>query len=458
LNAALTLQDAGYASTIYEASSRIGGRMHSDTTSWENGQVSEHCGELIDTTHKTILGLAKRFNIDVADLSSAEPVQSTETGYFFSRYYTRDQANVDFNSVWNAVKKDLNAAGFPTLYNHFNSAGAALDGMSVHDWIESRVPGGHASPMGQLLDTAYNIEYGAETVFQSSLNLVYLLGYQSAPGNFRIFGRSDERYHLAGGNERLPRAIAASLPSKSLQTSTALTSIVKNNDGTFTLRLRKGNSNFNVTADRVILTLPFSILRSLNYSGAGFNSVKDIAIQQLGYGTNSKLHLQFKKRLWNETGPWGLSNGASFSDTGYQNTWDVTRAQPGETGILVNYTGGSVGASFTGDNTNPGVVNGYAGQFLNQIQPVFPGIAAQWNGRATLDTPWKSPYLLGSYAYFKVGQFTLFAGAEAERSGNCHFAGEHTSIEFQGFMQGAAQEGARAAEEILSDYKAGIFP
>src|ERR1051325_11795995 len=47
LNAALTLLDAGYASTIYEASTRTGGRVHSDTTSWENGQVSEHCGELI---------------------------------------------------------------------------------------------------------------------------------------------------------------------------------------------------------------------------------------------------------------------------------------------------------------------------------------------------------------------------------------------------------------------------
>src|SRR6185503_20406606 len=41
LNAALTLADAGLASTIYEASSRIGGRMHSDTTSWLNGQTSE---------------------------------------------------------------------------------------------------------------------------------------------------------------------------------------------------------------------------------------------------------------------------------------------------------------------------------------------------------------------------------------------------------------------------------
>src|SRR6185369_5647162 len=61
LNAALTLQDAGYPSTIYEASGKLGGRMHSDTTSWAYGQVSEHCGEFIDSGHKTILGLARRF-------------------------------------------------------------------------------------------------------------------------------------------------------------------------------------------------------------------------------------------------------------------------------------------------------------------------------------------------------------------------------------------------------------
>src|SRR5205823_7004901 len=39
LNAALTLQDAGIAATVYEASSRVGGRMHSDTPSWENHQT-----------------------------------------------------------------------------------------------------------------------------------------------------------------------------------------------------------------------------------------------------------------------------------------------------------------------------------------------------------------------------------------------------------------------------------
>src|SRR6266513_886027 len=76
LNAALTLQDAGISSTVYEASNRVGGRMHSDTTSWLNGQVSEHCGELIDSGHSTILALAQRFHIPVVDILAAQPPHS----------------------------------------------------------------------------------------------------------------------------------------------------------------------------------------------------------------------------------------------------------------------------------------------------------------------------------------------------------------------------------------------
>ncbi|TME83445.1 MAG: FAD-dependent oxidoreductase, partial [Chloroflexi bacterium] len=89
LNAALTLQDAGIAATVYEASSRVGGRMHSDTTTWENHQTSEHCGELIDSGHKTILKLANRFNLPTVDLLAAEPNQSSETYYFLGQYYPR---------------------------------------------------------------------------------------------------------------------------------------------------------------------------------------------------------------------------------------------------------------------------------------------------------------------------------------------------------------------------------
>jgi monoamine oxidase len=469
LNAALTLQDAGIASTVYEASSRVGGRMHSDTTSWLNGQTSEHCGELIDSRHKTILGLTTRFKLPTVDLLAAQPNMSTETDFFFGKYYTSAQANSDFKPVWNNIKSDLISAPFPTLYNSFTQAGFNLDHMSLFNWIESRVPGGHTSNMGQLLDVAYNIEFGNVTTEQSSLNLVYLLGFQPQPGDFRIFGSSDERYHIAGGNERLPQAIAAALAPGTVQLNTALTGIVLNGDGSWTLSLNGPSGRFTSAVDRVVMSIPFSVLRTVltsdsAFRAAGFDNLKETAIQQLGYGKNCKLQLQFNSRLWNQQGPWGISTGTSYSDTGYQNTWDVTRAQDGTTGILVDYTGGGVPlASFTGNPADPKVVAGFAQTFLSQLEPVFPGITKQWNGKATLDVPLTNPFLLGSYSYWKVGQYTLFSGYEKARqpnptTGKCHFAGEHCSINFQGFMEGGAQEGARAANEILDDFKNGIFP
>ena len=467
LNAALTLQDAGVTSTVYEASSRVGGRMHSDTTSWLNGQTSEHCGELIDSKHKTILGLANRFKLPTVDLLAAEPVHSTETDFFGNQYYSGAQANVDFGPVWSAVKKDLNSAPFPTLYNSFTPAGQALDRLSLYDWIESRVPGGHASPMGQLLDVAYNIEYGNITQEQSSLNLIYLLGFQPVPGNFRVFGASDERYHIAGGNEQLPQAIAAALAPGTVQLNTTLTGIVHNQDNTYTVSLKAGGSTTTRVFDRVILAIPFSVLRTIltsdrAYQAAGFTPLKQTAITQLGYGKNAKLQLQFNSRYWNTSGPWGLGNGSTYADTGYQNTWEVTRAQDGTPGILVDYTGGGVPlASFNGDASDPKVAARFAQTFLSQIEPVFPGITRQWNGKATLDVPLSNPLLLGSYSYWKVGQYTQFSGYEGVRqpdlmTGKCHFAGEHCSTNFQGYMEGGAEQGARAANEILADYKAGI--
>src|SRR5207302_8740390 len=183
------------------------------------------------------------------------------------------------------------AAGFPTLYNSFNQAGLALDQLSLYRWIESRVPGGHASRMGQLLDVAYNIEYGDISTEQSSLNLVYLLGFQPIPGNFRIFGASDERYHLVGGNERLPLAIASALAPGTVQLNTALTGIVHNADNTYTLSLKTGSVTTAKTFDRVVMTIPLSVLRTIlasdaAYRAAAFMPLIHTATTQLGYGKN----------------------------------------------------------------------------------------------------------------------------------------------------------------------------
>jgi monoamine oxidase len=454
LTAALTLQDQGVHADVYESSGRIGGRMHSDWTEfgtgfWDNGQQAELCGELIDSGHKTIQALANRFKLPMVDLLKAQPHGTEDTNWIFGADYTTAQAAADFKPVNTVMQKQLTAAGYPTLYNSSTPTGQMLDQMSVHDWIANYVPGGLSSKFGTLLNSAYNEEYGAETTDQSSLNLIYLLGYQA--GGFNVLGQSDERFHIAGGNSNLPIAIANALPSGSIHLGYRMSSIALNGDGSIKVTFSNGTS---ITADEVILCMSFSVLRTLDYTKAGFDPRKQTAITQLGSGRNAKLNLQFTSRLWNAQG----STGSLYSDLPFQSGWDVTRGQSGATGILVEYPGANTATSlgqsnpYTTTANNPAVKKA-AQTFLQQLEAVYPGISARWNGKAMLSTPATDPNLLCSYSYWKPGQYTGFSGYEGMRQGNVHFAGEHCSINFQGYMEGGAQEGQRAANEILADLK-----
>src|SRR3954469_6316418 len=159
LTAALTLADKGYTSTVYEASERVGGRMHSDTSGYfANGQVAEYCGELIDTGHMTIRHLAQRFGLATADLLAAEPKGTDDTYWFLGGYYTKDRAEKDFQPIHNTLQGQVQATSYPTTYLTHTDAGVMFDQMSIYEWIERYVDGGHSSRMGRLLDAAYNIE------------------------------------------------------------------------------------------------------------------------------------------------------------------------------------------------------------------------------------------------------------------------------------------------------------
>ena len=92
-----------------------------------------------------------------------------------------------------------------------------------------------------------------------------------------------------------------------------------------------------------------------------------------------------------------------------------------------------------------------AAQFFAQVEPVLPGLCAVWNGRATIDFWPGNPFSRGSYSYWQVGQYTRFAGIEGEQEGNAHFCGEHTSVDFQGYLNGAVETGERAAGEVITD-------
>jgi monoamine oxidase len=459
LAAALHLGDYGVAATVYEANGRVGGRMFSSTAGsyWDAGQVSEWGGELIDTNHKVIQTLSRRFNLKLDDLAGGEPSHAEPTYYFDGAYYPYSQASADFKPVHQAIQDDMKTFTWPVRYDsNPTAAGVALSNLTVYDWIETRVPGGHSSNLGKLLDVAYIIEYGAESTEQTALNLLGLLAYQPSPGNFSIFGLSDERYHIRGGNQQLPRAIATALPAGTVRLGWQLSALAQNPEGTQTLTFVTASATNTVVADHTILAVPLGVLKRLDFSAAGFDTTKIAQIGAMGMGHNCKLQLQFADRIWNGTGAWpGISSGETYADTGYQNTWDVSRAQPGSPGILVDYTGGATAAGF--DPTAPFLtsasaqVRRYAATFLGQLEPVLPGVTGGWNGRATLSAWHLNPYAWGAYSYWPDGYPHRYAGYEAVRQGNVHFAGEHCSINFQGFMEGGAQEGQRAANEVLDD-------
>src|SRR4029077_12580867 len=195
---------------------------------WADNQVREWCGELIDSDHETIIGLARRFGLPLDDFAGNPSLRDTYK--LFGRYYTVEQAYEDWRGgVQQALAKDLEAAGDSTTYDKFTPEGQKLDRMSVAEWIDSRIVGGRKSQFGALLDVAYAIEYGADTSDQSALNIVYLLGAstQAAAGKgFNVFGSSDERYHIRGGNQQLPVRIARHLRSP-VRLGARLTSIAR---------------------------------------------------------------------------------------------------------------------------------------------------------------------------------------------------------------------------------------
>ncbi|GAA1271669.1 hypothetical protein GCM10009665_69800 [Kitasatospora nipponensis] len=457
LNAALTLADAGVRSTIYEANpDRIGGRMYSQTSYWDNGQTSEVGGELIDTDHVTLLALCKRFGLPLVDFAAAGPAGAREVLWFDGRYYPREQADLDFAPVWRRLQADGAAAG-DVSWDSSSAAGRAFDAMTVRQWIESRVPGGMHSQLGRWLDVGYNVEYGADTTVQSSLAIVQQLGGQSDPQHFNLWGESDERFHVVGGNDQVPHAIAAALPAGSIRLGHELLAVRANSDGTQTLTFSVGGTTRTVTADHTVITVPLGVLQRLDLSRARFDGRMTNLLRDARMGSCTKLNMQFDQRTWLGRGPWpGVSGGDLFSDLPLQQTWDTTKPQAGTSGILLQYGGGSLAHSLTPSgpfNTaqQDPYVRDLVGRVLGQVDQAYPGTRAQWNGKAQLSAWHRNPYSWGAYSYWPVNYLHRYAGYEATRQGNIHLGGEHTSVDFQGFMNGGAEQGERVAREVLAD-------
>jgi monoamine oxidase len=341
-----------------------------------------------------------------------------------------------FVPVAAAIERDLASAGDGS-YDHqdSNPAFRALDAMSITQWFDRN---GVSGWLRKLLDVAYTTEMGLEIDQQSALNFLTFVGTEDKDA-FRIFGESDERFHVRGGNDLIPRTLAAKM-TDAIETGHVLEAI-RGEAGGYVLAFRKGAATREVRARQVILALPFTLLRKVQVD-VELPALKKHAIAQLTYGTNAKLMIGFERRTWREHG----ANGASMSDLAYQTTWDTSRKQAGTAGALTNFTGGRHGVEL-----GQGTPKQQAEAAVRDLERVFPGIAAARGNAREARMHWPTnPWVLGSYACFRPGDWAGLGGAMGESVGGLHFAGEHCSVESQGFMEGGCESGEVAAQAVLA--------
>jgi monoamine oxidase len=461
-------------STVYEWDDHVGGRVETLRGYFANGQIVEQHGEFISSEHVSTLNLASSLglSLDLASAAAAYPPGTQDTYWFNGARYTQAMLDADWQAfAWATFNDAVHDAPWPTRYTGFTQAGFDWDHLTVVDWITQHIPGGLGSQLGKLCYYVTISEYGGPPEQQSALNLVYILGYddsrtgqglqsQVTPS---IYG-TDEKWHIHGGNDQLIGGIVGQLPSGSIRTGHQLIALKDNGNLTYTLTFQVGAGTTQVVADHVVLALPFSTLRQVDLTRTDLSPLKRIAIADLQLGNNAKVTIQVAGRPWNTDGYTGntltdLKLKAPGSPPGpalgVDGGWDAANYQGGSTGILADFFGGSDGtalASKYGLNTDDGSApKTLVNDVLINFERVFPGITNAWNAGPRLAHYHDGnldPHLLGAWSQYNVGQYTGFSGIEPLREGNIHFAGEHTSLENQGFIEGAVESGERVAAEL----------
>jgi len=439
LNTAYKLQKAGLTAKIFEGADRTGGRMFTRPNLLGEGFTTELGGEFIDSNHEEMLALMQEFGFDKdkIDVRSKEAASLKPEAYFINgRHYTQAQAAHAFMPLAKRIFEDYDAMEDVVDYKH-EGGGGAIDKMTLTQYFNKI---GATGWMRELLEVAYVTEYGLDADDQSALNFVGLIGTGDLEKSKELvlLGESDERYKVRGGNQRLVDELAKRVDAQ-IQRRHRLEAIKSKGAG-FTLTFQTDSGVRDEDADIVVLAIPFTLLREVKMQ-VDMPDVKKRAIQELGYGTNAKVLVGFKSRVWEKQD----YSGATYTDELFQLAWANSFLQPATEGGITLYSGGKLGLE-----AGKGTIEEAVLRLMPGFNKAYPGSTAERNGKvARMHWP-TFPWTKASYSAYKPGQWTTIAGAEGLPVGNLFFAGEHCSYDFQGYMNGAAQTGADTAKAIMA--------
>ncbi len=264
---------------------------------------------------------------------------------------------------------------------------------------------------------------------------------------FQMFGESDEVYRIKGGSSALINALVAALENKiEMKQGYALTALDHKGGKIVTSFDAPGGGTKSESFESVILALPFTKLRQVKgLEGLELGADKLKCIRELGYGTSAKIMNGTTSRVWRspDSGLPAPSNGDFFSDLGFQNFYETSRAQPGDAGILTNFLGVKVAKLTRSRRSTP------SAPAWPRCRRRLPKVSTR---RRSISWFWSVyPFTLGSYASAKVGQYTtmLEVAPEPALDGRLQFAGEHTCSDFLGYMNGGVVSGNRASAALI---------
>ena len=422
LAAARDLTGMGAEVTVLEARDRVGGRVWTIREPFADSQHAEAGGDMIDEGHAELRRLAGEMGLRLTRILRG--------GFAYARPDARGRTRVLSRAAgrgWERLEASLAdlCRRYRLAERRWDSPVAAeLGRSSVAAWLDE------TRANAELRATAIGLR-GFFLADPEELSLLALVDQfaEEARDLWRM-------YRIEGGNDRLAAALAARLGDR-LHLNTDLVAVSHRGQGV-RASVKNGKQLSQLKGDYLLLALPASLLRRIPITPA-LPAQQHDAIARLKYGRATKTLLQFSKRFWRVAGrPRAFGSPLPFGAA-----WEGNEEQPGRSGILALLAGGSA-SSLTRDLVERDGIAGLTG-------------ALDWLGSTGADLKawrqiaWEAdPWCRGGYAFFDPAFDPSLRPWLARPSGPLFFAGEHTSLQWQGYMNGAVESGRRAAQEIAA--------
>ena len=427
LAAARALEADGAAVTVVEARDRVGGRVVTIKEGFRGGQHAEGGADLIESAQSGVRELATAVGL--------EPRRILTRGWGFygpdarGRYRVHT-SNTAFRESGRRLAREV--ADYEIAERRWDSPVArVLARQSLARWMADQ-------DAGKTFEAGLRGLRGFFLADPEELSLIALVDQLAASGQGASTPGppSDASFRIRGGNGALPQAIARRLRSK-VKLQHVVRRIAQSEAGVV-VTCEHRNRRHELRAAYCVAALPASTLRDVIVEPALPDDQRR-AIATLKYGRATRVLLQFGRRFWRHA----RSPSAFATDLPTGAVWDANEEQPGRGGILSLLAGGRASGelqSMLAAEGTDGVARRLSWLASNGAAPPAMGAAVVvWD-----DDPW----VRGGYAVFDPSFDPPLRAWLARPAGRIVFAGEHTSLRWQGYMNGAVESGRRAAAEV----------